>query len=146
MVKMLLSILILSILIQGKIVPSEEDGKKLFAESETRFTELIEAKGTIHVKPNSKFAFTIVSNPTTGYEWNLHQGSIKGAIESLDQGEHGAFDASGSHAGWVGAPGHQTFTFAANEEGIEKVEFTYEAVYKHEGPRGHYTLEIIITN
>ena len=143
--KTLFSFLILSTLLNCyNIVKSEENGILLFAEKETNFAELIKNGGSIKVNPNQKFAFTIVSNPTTGYEWNLHKDSLNGFMSSIDPDEHGTFESGGEHAGWMGVPGHQIFTFQSKYEGIENIELTYERKFEHADSRGHYTLEVVI--
>ena len=84
-------------------------GQDAVSESETR---------TVHV--GEDFSITLISNPTTGYQWRLSAQPDPAVVKSL-----GMKFEKPPEKGLLGAPGKETWTFHAEGPGEVAIQLEY---------------------
>jgi len=88
---------------------------------------------------NKNFTISLVSNPTTGYQWQIVRQMDTGLLELLNS----KFIAPETNL--VGAPGHEEWSFKAIKKGKTIISFAYSRPWeKDELPVQIETFIIII--
>jgi len=110
------------------VVDPGSDGKDIIPQPSEATIELIE------VEAGQTFGFSLESNPSTGYSWQLQFDS-----EFLKLVESVFVEGS---SGLIGAPGHESFKFLALKEGQVDIKM----VYKRSWEPDHIDEQIKVVN
>jgi len=78
----------------------------------------------IEVEAGLEFSVALVSNPSTGYSWQLAEPLDKSVVEFVSS-EFEHKDEEGEGGEIVGAPGEEVWTFEAIAEGETEIELKY---------------------
>jgi len=81
----------------------------------------------IDIRVNQEFAIALVSNPTTGYDWEAsYDENVLKLVESkYEPGEK-------AQQGMMGAGGVKYFRFKALEKGVTEITLTYKRPWEEE--------------
>jgi inhibitor of cysteine peptidase len=94
--------------------------------------------GTVTLAQGQHMILTLPGNPSTGYEWKVPQ-EIQATLTL-----HDSSFAPGSDRNRIGAPGHYTFDFEAQQAGTVNLEMAYARGWETEEPANTFTLTIEI--
>jgi predicted secreted protein len=105
-----------------------------------KLSDLSDENSYIPVKAGQKFTLELEGNPTTGYQWFVHNKLLLDENKTLkalnldgyNVGEYYRKPNSGDRQ-MVGVGGYYHFKFEATKPGYENVTFVYKRAYSDEG-------------
>jgi inhibitor of cysteine peptidase len=114
----------------------------LFSSCGTQGTRITDANNgeQVTIKAGDVVIVTLVSNPTTGYSWQVME--IDNAI--LVQDGDPEYEQSPGSEGLVGAGGTETFHFKAVETGKTTLELGYLRPWESVLPIETFTIQVVV--
>jgi predicted secreted protein len=89
---------------------------------------------SIHIEKNEEFNVTLISSPSTGYEWYITNCDYS-VLELTNE----SFEYYPKPPGWTGTPGWNNFTFKGLADGKFKLKFV-----RGYGSIGEFTLNVTV--
>ena len=94
--------------------------------------------GSVTLEQGQHMTLTLPGNPTTGYQWTVPN-SIEAYLTLHDSSYTPGSDR-------IGAPGHYTFHFEAQNEGTVNLEMAYARGWETKEPEDTFSLEVTIVH